>query len=1731
MIQFSYRISCVVAVPSKEILAHAFHYEADNFSINETFNRPTASKTVAENKTMHDLFEPLIQEYASSYGLQREDVQVTKYLASSGSPDIVVSFWDGAEHKLETTSDACTAIAYYHPDMNLGYGLELYEYISKLPNNTFALRVGEQVPEGDVNLAFVHTPRINSSENVSFIDTAYVNENVIPMEQIESLVVPDENGVLSYADIISDDQPIVKRPPYDRFPSNQVNITRRFLRNEASISSALYYKFELLYHYDSDPGEPGKVTRYRGNQIQITDENGNVLGDSIKSLIYVRAMEGNPKIYWAKIYLQLNTDEEQTYKVRYNHVDKVVSDEVLKSVNKAVELYDNTINVKDGKVYVEGGKLRVINGISAYQEVSSEQLAAADDTEEVYMIEEYPDKDGYKITVPQKSEYDPRVKKIFNYKLTASFQDDEGSTRRLTFGYVTDWVINPEALLAHEALDYSEAWKSIGMRTGAGFLSARSLINTVLPMDMPSLPADATFAIEDADGNILYTVTSSPDNGSVDTKVGPSGSEAPQAKSNLTTDDWSEAAQPNVRIKNNPISHQCTIIPEKQKTELSFNWEASGEGQISSTLSYHGQFRCFQDYSIALQNQTKVFDVFTGWDFIGTSATKNKWFYNNSSDVLKLVTNAVEVSGYWNREHVSKTDYKFSAVVSIQDSNDDDVIGFLFRVRDEHHYYMFTWERQQMWQATAPDGNGVGRILLSNRGVSAAQYYTAYQQTLPGVPDPNYDAVYDMTQYLNNTGFGNKKTRIFKASPSSLPPYSDLAAPNCQYKSDNSGNSFTDITNPTTASNQGWNANETVKITVICQGNQMKVYISRDISDAALGTLVAEAIDNDYASGGYGLCNISQAGCAWSKMTFQELNLHREYTDWVDVNLTSNGEVKMMDDKPEDILKGKVEDYIKATYGTLFAYQPYPSAAVQFEKNPADLNVRIKDGYPYAQTNNYTAGGTEITPWKTSEHAINIKGTGKAYLMADGSMSYTLSPATLSKAAIPADVENFSWNRIWITGGDTVSLSIGPSNEVNAQANVPPIVPVGTPITWPQTADMIYKHEDVKSLGALFAEEGIYSKLGIPSDVPKDQVLLRIERGDISGRNKEFRVNYRWRYTLGSMEKFEVDQAYAGVNRMRLKNVLKPGSSDLLDGLVVDLAAWTNFEELEAVPILAIKLDDNRKIEVEKPKVAMSEMETQNWYVRVKNGRVKRRLQLPYFEAAEKVPQIYMSYPELISYAPRSAELTTEIVMDYTIPEYTNQSFYKRPVMLVERETPIILNEKTIQTRFTPIVLSSDVGISYLEVEALRINNSRKLRVADVDAKKGIIYLHDKIRDQDEVIVQYAYEEDWYTYRGFERKNETTGKTDFFHLDLNPSPGHKFTMAMRGLRRWVPGDMVAGDYTVEEHVSNELLVRQMHIYLRPTSIWVRQGTELTLIEGTSRTTGIFHTDEDFWFDPEDYYYDPSMLRIGKFTVQPNSTAKKDMIILDTRSRGGGLDEALSKAIIKSVNQESLYNWDIGYFDGEAYQENGVFIIRLPRSILRSPNNPDGFHESEIQAAVAKYKAYGNLPIIEYVDPEEEDLNIIGNSEFKGAKHITEYNEKLSSGVYFIDETDLGNGEDSILSLFNDAEYAITLPGTKLTKTKYRVDVKARLDPSASERLCGEIQIFSTAGLVGSIMLPAVEQGDWMVYTAEVELPADANQVNILVNHTIDQSTGLMYVDYVKMTPVLDTDEDLEVIEI
>ncbi|MCY9186613.1 hypothetical protein [Bacillus halotolerans] len=2281
-------------------------------------------------------------------------------------------------------------------------GLDLNEYTKKLSNDTYALRVGKEVPEGSVNLAYVHTPRIQVDENVSLIDQSYTSDNVIPQDQLESMTVANERGELEYVDIVGEGE-VQIRPPQEVFPSNKVNVTRRFKKGEMRTQNALYYKFEIDFHYDSKiaaPNSEGKyeTQKYTGQQIELTDENGNLLDDSYKYDIYVTPMELNPRIYRVHIYMHKNTNETDTFKVRYNHIDSVTTDNKIQSVRKSIEFYSNTDNTitigNQEKHMLEGGKLRIINGVSAFEKKSVEEVKlATNGNEDIFAVVEKENGEGYKIIVPQRSEIDPRKSKIFSHRIIAEYVGAEGKKVKVSVGHITDWVINKEALLSNERKEYSGEWKDIGMPSAGGKLNAREMIELSLPIGTPSIPSDATFYIEDDKGNLLYHVKNLIGNESVDTQINKNMSNRLEAKANdMAEQPWKNAMQNNSVIKRAPIKHHASIIPERQKNKWQFNWKANGQGYTekktnyktnwqvcadvafdttnkpktldildkskwstigsaasskpndykaiyslnfntsiittidnfevngadnpsdknyyaqdginkatinipsnisytpdgSITLSTHGHFNTtgiktvevldpeeifnvsiaeFADQDSALENQGRdikvslkspeegfqtitiiwtyndgsellfsvevyfgnptykrtfnpdfkrskngtllsdefartekvLLETLTMKDIIGeeisdadvdkisttiqvkqyqtssnvekiisvydidsVSTTErknagnekinvyayvkipayqedNNWMYSYVAEmgksVIQYLGDTKDIMGFYQKNEtfngssqsmLDKKDYRFSTKVRLTDPVDDDVIGLMFRVSDSQNYYMFAWEKDQTSTTaktyTSDHGEGIKGTTLSCDRVHLDHYgFTTVSYDAASNVKENYRVTKNKNDYLNKMGFGLQHKRIFKATPSSYSPSlnKDINSwdGKTRYPMDKTNCSFTDITTKgslysSALGKKGWEYNKDYKITVVVTGSLFRIYISEDMESDNLGDLVCEAEDTTHDKGTYGLFCASQRWTYWYDLNMTEIKTETVCSEKKDILLTNTENKKLSNYTASDFMASYIKAISKEKYNNA-AYEIFGYKG----KSDGDFTITIdsRTQFIYGRTNNPNVNATIKTDWTTDNNGLTVSGTGEIKYHADGHYTITTNPSKLPTDQIPEEVKGFKWNAPSITAGDNVSIKLDGADEIKVTASVPPIQIIGRPYVLPE--DEILKSDGIKHLKYLFDfedEEGFYKAFDIAEDIPKEEILLRIERGTVTGintdgsaitENPEYRVNYRFRCNVNDYVRMPVDQFQdqLGVNRLRLDSILNE-NGEFDSNIVVDVVAWTTFEELSAAPLFAIRIEDDRKIKLEKPLVELNEVECDNWYLRVKEGRFLKRITLPYHEinSGEKVPEIYASYPQLLGMV-KSPNDIVEIDLEYSLPEYTNQEFLNRPYRFIDKEKPIVLNEYTIQTRFRNIVLLSETGISYLEVFSVRSNEKRLLRISDVDSAKGIIYLHDRIKEQDEVFVKYAYNEDWFTYRGFYKEtyeNEyipqevnvsvnaslkielsgskevteeykvptrhfffitqsfistegvydrktgignsgnpnflggvvanswdnyrktydiTTGQLDFlavgnfytevptslyddlntyfitlrkngmyvipllknedsvketvanktlnkfgvsvkyvgatnsdtlefntdhpalkgyesnglpfelstdseliidnpkvkplvwsdkekthviyalyedndqkvliaanekitpyitgsgwkpamdlileyilstpvrdqirtvvtedrkvfgplnkqinetfitgadieekcfslaidpseefgqdwsdfidsygeynlevsptfnasqtggevtllktvfakdekeigsreatytdnykvnvcillrpvikqkiltqkfFHLDLNPTQGHQHTIAKEGFHRWIPNNFSEENFELDEVLNRELLAKSIHVYLRPTLIRRVDHSDIKVhgqaIEGTKLPRSIFHTDEEFWFNPKDYKYDPTMLRIGKVSIQANSKIDKDMTILDTRTRGGGLDESLSRELIKHINKESLYHWDIGYFDGEVYQENGVIIIKVPRSILKSDNNPDGFHETEVQQVVAKHKAYGVLPIIEYYDDVEDDLvnNIIPNYQFSHGNDIGYYDPIHSKGDYSIildmTQPELNNYQ---LMLNAEAEYAIRIPGYKFTENRYQLNVRAKKDADDSIRGIGQVQITYKNGSSVEIQLSNRLLDSWTTISEYIEIEDEVRNLTIIFTKSEDEKKGSIIIDSVVLVPTPVFSEETE----
>jgi len=227
------------------------------------------------------------------------------------------------------------------------------------------------------------------------------------------------------------------------------------------------------------------------------------------------------------------------------------------------------------------------------------------------------------------------------------------------------------------------------------------------------------------------------------------------------------------------------------------------------------------------------------------------------------------------------------------------------------------------------------------------------------------------------------------------------------------------------------------------------------------------------------------------------------------------------------------------------------------------------------------------------------------------------------------------------------------------------------------------------------------------------------------------------------------------------------------------------------------------------------------------------------------------------------------------------------------------------------------------------------------NCKDGVIETDDFIKLNDSLYLSYTYEEEGYSYRGY--TDEDLG--DRLHLDLNPLQYHTTKVAFGGV--------------VEEMPSYSLFNFTVHLWLQPVSRDLADDEENPVVDGSFIPPGkaLYHT-----FHEADRKKASDLL-ISKILLRHNTTVDA-MELRDTRSRGGGVRRKIPDSLRKALEPESEYYWDIGYWDGEPYSENGVTVVRLDRKILKDFGGR--FDPKEVEVIVKRHLAYGVLPLIEYV---------------------------------------------------------------------------------------------------------------------------------------------------------------------
>jgi len=267
----------------------------------------------------------------------------------------------------------------------------------------------------------------------------------------------------------------------------------------------------------------------------------------------------------------------------------------------------------------------------------------------------------------------------------------------------------------------------------------------------------------------------------------------------------------------------------------------------------------------------------------------------------------------------------------------------------------------------------------------------------------------------------------------------------------------------------------------------------------------------------------------------------------------------------------------------------------------------------------------------------------------------------------------------------------------------------------------------------------------------------------------------------------------------------------------------------------------------------------------------------------------------------------------FSIPEYNTQTWSPtlgKPFADADGEVAVFTDKNTIQLSRYPVVFKSN-NISFSSAGFDKTYSARSIK--DVDTINGIVYLNSDANLAKDVIVNYTYLENSYTYK---------------HVNLNAHFNHN-------------------PFLMDKYVL---------FYLRPSSS----------SDGAHRTRTVFHTvgtslQDAIYSIPGEESIEPISI-IGAINVKPYSSAT-DIAITDTRTYGGGLhDNEFGRSIENSIKESQCF-FDIGHKNGIPYPGAASFVVELPSDLK------EVLSISDIKARAEKYIAAGVYPIYKFQEEE------------------------------------------------------------------------------------------------------------------------------------------------------------------
>lgn len=1004
-------------------------------------------------------------------------------------------------------------------------------FISRLPGEQLALRIGTNPLPEDVILGYGQSPPLRPEENIVWSEQLDLVEHYILPAKKATIAIANEQGEVVHA---MPDENGYFQPAYPEsvFPSDFIAVTNRFESNEWTIGHAYFYKWIVSYHYEKTSYPKDKWSLYQGQLIRLYDEERLPMDQSDYQIL-VCPQAANQNVLQLAIYLKQNTTKKTTLFLEYQHIGNAYTENELYVTKKQLPLFTD-----QHLPAIENNKRRVINATSAFS-LKKQLPSDYSETDEWYTIDTHPQQNGYLIRVPQKTEQDPRLPTLFQYELICEYMKD-GEKQELTFGPINDHLFDVHALLPDEKDDYVNDEKKLGIVTNRQRWTVKKMIDHLVWKE--PIPNDAIYRIQDASGH-QWILGAWNDDVRVGTSCPINGQGIATAKTTTTHAPWPVHEVDAIQYQSQPITHDCHIVAEYYPQTIYFSWEAEGVGEIAKKETYPFQWRLVQDLAVSESNVFENTSILKQWKMI----PENKqpiWSYekilNEITPRLKITKNVVQLNGVYHpgKDKMTSENYTFSADVYITDDTDDDVIGLLFRVQSDRQYYMFAWERdhlitkQEVIDRNDAYANGAGRVLISDQGISAVMH----SKEIEGYDyEPNFSLYEKM-------GLGKKKKRIYKASKSKLKKYGTTGVPKTKYESDYSDTSYFDLTNYANNYNgSGWVPFRKYRITVEVAKNQFKIYVL-DITDlrnvdpndkgkvVCVGSDQAKA-ESRYQMGSFGVFSISQKEVYWSRLIFKPLSIVTVKTNYYSDEFLSMEQKRLYYEKNKfKSASDLIEPFIRQTLNGKTIEAKFP-IAVDCNKS---VTGKLIDDYPYAKFPSGITFPVSMILWNTADHQKNVQGSGVLALQPDGTYQMNLTPRELS-VELPENVRNFKWTKATDVSGKGVNFTIY-QNQIQASYNGPTRYDLQPLVSF---SHEIEKRNGLQKIGMLVNEFGFSKTFELPATIPIHELAIRIERGNFDRENSDLRVNYRFLYESSLGQQFDVDQINRGENRLMLSRLLQ----------------------------------------------------------------------------------------------------------------------------------------------------------------------------------------------------------------------------------------------------------------------------------------------------------------------------------------------------------------------------------------------------------------------------------------------------------------------------------------------------------------------------------------------------------------------------------------------------------------